>query len=260
MFSELETTEEILQFANTYGLLHDYQFRRYYLEGGSTDCGEAVAWWLFWIAHLRAAVRLFDGASGKVDISAHFSRQSRQFPGYERPFVAYCSQPGFERYAYRYYADDKEEWQAGQDEPIGLCWADVGDDPATFKMFERGDVRSLARQLLTGWLTEELAKPFDNSRPWLGRCVGVRPALVQLDHGLSLRMQPTSLLDLMWLQLAQAVAGGREYRKCAANPCPRWFAVVEFGKQRRSDRIYCSAACKTRAFRDKQAKEQEKPA
>lgn len=259
MFSELETIEDILQFVSTYGFLHDDPLRRYYLENGATDNGEAVVWWLYWIAQVRAAVRLLDGAQGKVDISAHFSRQSFRFPGSERPYVAFCSHPEFEReisMASRYFADDKEEWQAGQNLPIGFSWRDVGHDPATLEAFDRGNFRSLATAVLTDWLNEELTKPTDKTRPWLGKRVGIRPALIELDHGISLRMQPARLLDLMWLQLAQAFSGGREYRKCAADPCPRWFAVVEYGRQRRSDRIYCSAACKTRAFRDKQGKEQ----
>lgn len=81
------------------------------------------------------------------------------------------------------------------------------------------------------------------------RATGVpaAPALVWADslhQRLELRVQPKNLIGALWVQLAQAIDGNRNYRRCGA--CGKWF---ETGKSRGNPRKYCSDACRQRARR-----------
>lgn len=61
------------------------------------------------------------------------------------------------------------------------------------------------------------------------------------------RFVPETLVRAIWLQLAQAIAGGKSYRACAA--CGR---PMEIGQGptsgRRTNARYCDATCRGRAF------------
>lgn len=60
-----------------------------------------------------------------------------------------------------------------------------------------------------------------------------------------LKLQPPSLLDAIWLQLGQAIAGSADLKQCSH--CGEWFeAGANSGKRR--DAKFCSAKCKTRYF------------
>jgi hypothetical protein len=65
---------------------------------------------------------------------------------------------------------------------------------------------------------------------------------------LSVRVVPSSLIGCIWLQLAKAIEGNREYRQC--ENCKLWF---EIGGSRtaRSDKRFCSPTCKAAANRKK---------
>jgi hypothetical protein len=65
--------------------------------------------------------------------------------------------------------------------------------------------------------------------------------------GLVLQMEPKNLLGALWLQFAQGVSGNREYRQCGG--CREWFEVSP-GRSR-SDKLYCSDACRARAYRER---------
>lgn len=69
---------------------------------------------------------------------------------------------------------------------------------------------------------------------------------------LAIHLTPVSLLGALWLQLAQAVGGHLEHRMCST--CREWFEVSP--KVARTNRLYCSEACRSRAYRGR--KEQAK--
>ncbi len=73
-----------------------------------------------------------------------------------------------------------------------------------------------------------------------------------------LHVVPKNLLGAMWLQLAAAVEGKREYRQCAAPGCNRWFELKP--DTNRPDKIYCSDACKSRAWRAREKDRRERKA
>jgi hypothetical protein len=61
---------------------------------------------------------------------------------------------------------------------------------------------------------------------------------------------PLSLLGAVWLQFARAVGGNKEYRACAS--CERWFEVSP--ETARTNRQFCSEACRSRAYRDRKGR------
>jgi hypothetical protein len=72
--------------------------------------------------------------------------------------------------------------------------------------------------------------------------------LLLRDRGEQLRARivPKNLLGWLWLQLARAIDGDRDYGRCP--PCQKW---LELGRGRRSNAVYCSAACKQAAYRER---------
>jgi hypothetical protein len=73
-------------------------------------------------------------------------------------------------------------------------------------------------------------------------------------HRPDLRTQlvPTSLIAAMWLQLANAIDGNRDYRRCEA--CRKWFEV---GSASREDAKFCRRACRFKAYRLRQQRARE---
>ncbi len=60
-----------------------------------------------------------------------------------------------------------------------------------------------------------------------------------------LRYRPVLLIDAIWQQFAREVAGIIQCATCPAPGCGRWF-LLSAG---RSDRQYCSPACRMRVWR-----------
>jgi len=65
-----------------------------------------------------------------------------------------------------------------------------------------------------------------------------------------LHIVPKSLLGAMWVQFAQAVANDKKYRNCST--CGKWFEIAP--DTARTSRTHCSEACKSRAYRHRQAR------
>lgn len=71
------------------------------------------------------------------------------------------------------------------------------------------------------------------------------------DEGrLRLHLRPASLLGALWLQLAQAIDGNADYRRCRV--CAAWFELRP--DRNRTSRAYCSDACRVKAYRGRQAR------
>jgi hypothetical protein len=58
-------------------------------------------------------------------------------------------------------------------------------------------------------------------------------------------IRPDTLIDALWTQLAQAIEGSQSLRNCVE--CKHWFTIN--AGQGRSDKEYCSDACRMRAYR-----------
>lgn len=64
----------------------------------------------------------------------------------------------------------------------------------------------------------------------------------------SLHIVPNSLIGALWLQFARAIDGDRSYRRCTE--CQKWFEISP--KTARTTRLYCSNACRSKAYRKRQ--------
>jgi hypothetical protein len=62
---------------------------------------------------------------------------------------------------------------------------------------------------------------------------------------LRLQLAPKNLMRALWLQFAQAINADKEYRQCAE--CGKWYEVSP--EVARTNRRYCSGACRSRALR-----------
>ena len=68
------------------------------------------------------------------------------------------------------------------------------------------------------------------------------------EDSVQLQLRPNNLLQAMWLQFGQAIAANKSFRKCQ---CGTWFEISR--KVARSDKIFCTEACKARAYRQRLA-------
>jgi hypothetical protein len=79
----------------------------------------------------------------------------------------------------------------------------------------------------------------------------VRPVFIShtwddpLADSLKLLLMPNNLLEAMWLQFGQAVESNKSFRQC--RQCDDWFELSP--KVARSDKIFCTDACKAKAYR-----------
>jgi hypothetical protein len=64
---------------------------------------------------------------------------------------------------------------------------------------------------------------------------------------------PANLLGAIWLLFEQAVCGNKEFKPCPI--CGTWIELSRTAK--RSDAIYCSGPCRSKAYRDRQKRAQE---
>jgi len=66
--------------------------------------------------------------------------------------------------------------------------------------------------------------------------------------GFLMRYRSPDLRAALWQMLAGEVAGIIRCARCSAPACARWFLK---GGDSRTDRLFCSDACRVRAFRNK---------
>ena len=69
---------------------------------------------------------------------------------------------------------------------------------------------------------------------------------------LNLYIVPKDLLSALWLQLARAVDGNRDFAQCEV--CRNWFEISS-PDGARSDKRFCGTACRARAWRKAKAEE-----
>jgi hypothetical protein len=88
----------------------------------------------------------------------------------------------------------------------------------------------------------------------LGHLQRVSPQLVYEPQAgqLTLHFIPENLLGAIWLQLAQAISGNKQYRQCQG--CKKWFELSP--EVARTNRLFCSDKCRTRAYRGRKEQAQ----
>lgn len=184
---------------------------------------ESFGEWDWSIQQMRWAIDIWDGLVIKEKegvLSEHIKwRKTRLLPEGEVYFDG-GDQP--------YFAGDKDSLRG----PYEVSIASEQMLPELFRRMCPGDVR------LPAWLylQQELRLHLKNH-------VFPRP-IFDPDHSeMTLVVVPGSLIGALWLQFANAIQRKARYGNCVE--CREWFKLS--GKERMKE--YCSAACRTRAWR-----------
>ena len=129
---------------------------------------------------------------------------------------------------------------------IFRSWPDVDREVETFAMW-KSETQAM-RMLFESWQAEDedwewLQHQIDSTltqhRVWpsFGRDFKRRKWL--------LRFAPRNLIGALWLQLAESIAGDKQWEGCPG--CGQWLEVK--AAAHRADRRYCSEACRAKAYR-----------
>lgn len=78
----------------------------------------------------------------------------------------------------------------------------------------------------------------------------VRATVRQQDDGLTMKLEPKSLADAIWVQFLLGVIEQKEYRECEV--CGKWFELAP--AINRKSRTYCSNPCRNKALRRRMAR------
>jgi hypothetical protein len=191
--------------------------------GSVVGIGEPLSVWRHLIGHLRAVIELWEQAvAGDVERLAQHIRWSP-----DGPWVAY---------------DTHAATQIGADGPPPdwggeMIWMERLHGPLHEAM-KPGD---LVRPAFT-WVAQKVNEALKD---------GVATQLGWNAERTALRLQlmPTSLAGAVWLQLASAIERNVQFRPCAE--CGTWFEVSP--GVGRANKLFHTAACRTRAYRRRQA-------
>ena len=186
---------------------------------------EGLEFWLQEVIKMREAVRVWRLLEqGDADgLARHIRRSGRG----KQLSLVYDSHPDLA--------------EGAQPEPPDLRLTEVivspGEQPELLARLAAGDVVLPARMLLQRFINRQ----FD------GR---LQPAVApDADSGeLQMTLMPANLLTAMWLQLARAVCEHKQYKECSV--CGEPFELSP--ETARTNRRFCSIACKNRAFRNRQ--------
>jgi hypothetical protein len=227
-FAETEPTlEGIKSFADRYGLLGPDLLVRIPLydhaggKGVPLGLGEALRDWTNEILVMRDTIRLWESAR-RADVEALSRMIKWQDDGRA---VAYESHPGLslDRLPESpFYADRATIAYEGH--PI-------------LEHLTPGDMIGPALQQVQGVINRRLHGRVSPRVLWQPR-TGQR----------NLYLVPHGLIAGLWWQLARAFERDREFRRCIE--CGTWFEIS--GASGRSDKVYCSNACRTRVYRKRQ--------
>jgi len=111
-------------------------------------------------------------------------------------------------------------------------------NPEWLKLFRFGDGVMPAKYYLQKTANENLCNRVSPQLLWSVR--RNRP------FRLALFFVPENLLGLMWLQLAQAINGNKQYRQCVA--CKTWMLISPETEGHRASRFTCSNACRMKVY------------
>jgi len=106
-----------------------------------------------------------------------------------------------------------------------------------------------APEMAVAWLRCQINHRL--SRHSAARAVRADPAAAPGQIPLGVRIVPADLLGALWLQLARAIEGDKQYRKCEYRDCGKWFEISKGGDTagKRADAQYCEPRCRAGSHR-----------
>ena len=229
VFSDVDPTpESVERFANKYGMLGGDGQKFITLPEHTTEkgtlmgSGERLGYWHDEILSMRQAVSVWQMArKGDVEgLSPFIEWDGRSVRYNSHPELA----PG-ERPEVPYY------------QTLSLI-ANEELNPERFNRFRPRDVIEPALCYVQQVVNNRLK----------GR---ISPRMLWTEDGsrLCLFFVPGSLAGALWLQLARAIENDSDFRTC--DECRIWFEVAP--GRGRTDKTYCSDACRNRAYRRRKA-------
>jgi hypothetical protein len=240
-FAQTDPTEQgILTFATSYGGLGDSAWVDVYpavprdeliaagvpfVERGGRLCcrAEPLAEWRHQIFQMRCVVELWELArqDDRRGLAQHIEWRLRDDGVYEARYRSAAA-----------LTDDEEADRLGVSPVIDAFAAHTPQQP-----HRPGDVLSPALGQIRRLLNANLARAVVPEVRWRD----TSPAL-------ELTFAPHGLLGVLWLQFAQAVEHVKEFRVCRG--CGQTFEV--WRSAARSDKVFCSHVCRSRAHRERQ--------
>jgi len=233
LFREFADTEPsydgIKAFADRFGLLGGDVAHRIPLDdqpqakGVPVGIGEALSDWTEEILMMRLAIDVWDAARsgdvGRLEQVIFWEQDGSGVQMLSHPDLPDGQLPEVPAYVER-------TWIAG---------THLGDE--VLDRFVRGDLVKPALHYVQSIINKQLrgrASPlllWDANRERLG-----------------LYIMPDGLLGALWLQFARAVERDSQFRRCAE--CGIWFELAR--GTARTDKLYCSTPCRTKAYRKRQ--------
>lgn len=261
-----ETPEAIKNFADQYGLLGLQNPEQGAVIGGldlpttqssssgavrsgsqppaAFSPGEKLSAWQANIAKMRGAVRLWTSVCEAEQGKTAKLRRCIQWPS--DSLVYFDSHPHWPTPAVAQFMGLKPSHVAALKSEI---LPDVGPreiaviasqltSPEWLKLFRPGDRIVPARYYLQKTVNEAILNRVSPRLLW-----NVKRGC---PRNLGLYFVPTNLLGVMWIQLAEAIAGTRTFRQCSA--CKTWIVISRAKEGSRSSRFTCSTACRMRLY------------
>lgn len=216
VFAETPPTKEaVLQFANRFGPLGESV--GIILDGGVVGTGEPVSLWKREIAAMREVVELWMTSTAKDGNSWRKSARAGAT------------------------LSERIRWEAGDKilyRTPGRCAviASTRVSPELLERFSPPDVVGPAKAHVQKVVNQHLK----------GR-VSPRLLWASAVPRLGLHFVPSNLIGALWLQFARAIDGEKEYRRCQV--CPRFIEISLEPTGSRTDRKYCSDACRMKEYR-----------
>jgi len=238
-FAELKPEQDqIMEFAGRWGMLTAGTWIA--LENNAMGAGEPLDVWKTEIADLSLAVQLWDSIK-KNDVPG-LARYIRWKDSSGVMFVRPAedpSVPGFQGtipWLPGVVFDGTEDLRDGR-------WIAAREfSPDLLETFQVGDLIRPAFHQLQHIVNEKL----DGN-------VSARLLWNSSKTRLSLHQVPKDLISALWMQLARAIEGDREYQQC--EECRNWFEVSSPDGSRK-DKRFCSTACRARFWRKTNKQEQ----
>ncbi|MHB1325673.1 MAG: hypothetical protein ACYC0L_05625 [Thermoleophilia bacterium] len=213
--------EEILSFANQYGLLGGDIAVAVMRTGAFPGEGELLSSWQEEIKSMKQMWGLWsmakDGDAEGLGRFIHWDNQDCVF----------------------YYGDP--DYRPGQARKQGIPYSIIAskDDPELFKRLQPGEHVVPAKYVVQQAVNEHLKKRVSPRVLW---DVQKKPVELKLFH------EPNSLIGALWLQFAQAIHGEKNFYYC--DQCGAAFELDARLITRKS-RKFCSNACRSKAQRER---------
>ncbi len=254
-FGRIQTAQDCLNFANEYGMLRQ-PLRQLAGDnaGLATAKPEKVEFWLLQAQRVRevqSAWEIVENAAAATQLERQRAEAEQELRHLEKK-TRICNPEVLTDLLAAFFTNDKEM--------LAKLLSEVELPGTIFEALKHLEKRRLVaahlkelkqmspEQLEQGLRDLVCLRVYDALRH------SVHPVLQQVGGRMELIFGPVNLLGVIWLQVAQEIAGIRQRRIC--QHCGEGFWLYERGDGRsrtRKDIMYCSRACKQAAYRKRKA-------